>query len=73
MDPIWEYRWEFFEDGYWGGMKQTSFWMTDIEAARWHAFGKPQTRRLDETKRDRNTVKIDYNATSTGFHQMREK
>lgn len=53
MEPVWEYEWEFVQDGIWGGLKRTGFWMTDYEAERWWAFGKPGTRRLDETKRDR--------------------
>jgi len=53
MEPVWEYEWEFVQDGIWGGVKRTGFWMTDYEAGRWWAFGRPGTRRLDETKRDR--------------------
>lgn len=66
MEPVWEYRWEFYETGHWGGTKETNFWMTDEEAVRWWAYGKPTTRRLDETQRDRNTVRADLGATSHG-------
>lgn len=65
MEPVWEYRWEFVEKGYWGGKKETNFWMTDEEVKRWWAFGRDGTRRLDETKRDRN-IKIDTSGTFTG-------
>jgi hypothetical protein len=53
MEPEWEYKWEFVQDGKWSGVKQTNFWMTDYEAERWWAFGRPGTRRIEETKRDR--------------------
>lgn len=65
MEPLWEYRWEFVQDGRWGGRKETNFWMTDAEAEKWWAYGMKGTRRLDETRRDRN-VQIDTSATHTG-------
>lgn len=65
MNQIWEYRWEFVEKGYWGGRKETNFHMTDDEAAKWWAYGQTGTRRLDETKRDRN-ITIDVSASFTG-------
>ncbi|WP_321953162.1 hypothetical protein [Paraburkholderia bannensis] len=49
----WEYEWEFVESGHWGGVKRTNFHMTDREAEVWWAYGKPGTRRLEETQRDR--------------------
>lgn len=52
MEPLWEYRWEYV-DPYYGAM-ECKFWMTDWEEERWHAHGKEGTRRLDETRRDRN-------------------
>ncbi len=66
MDPVWEYEWEFVQSGKWGGVKRTGFWMTDYEAERWWAYGGSGTRRLDETKRDRNTHKVDTSCTFTG-------
>lgn len=54
MEPVWEYEWEFVETGRWGGVKRTNFFMTDREAEHWWAYGQHGTRRLDETKRDRN-------------------
>lgn len=53
MEPVWEYEWEFVQDGKWGGVKRSGFWMTDREAQAWWAYNKPGTRRLDDTKRDR--------------------
>ncbi|WEY37756.1 hypothetical protein [Paraburkholderia sp. SUR17] len=73
MEAMWEYRWQFVEDGYWGGVKETNFWMTDGEAERWWAYGRDGTRRLDETRRDRNELGIDYAATCTGASRMWEK
>ncbi|MCA8314700.1 hypothetical protein LGN43_10445 [Burkholderia multivorans] len=52
MDPLWEYRWAYFDEYY--GEIECNFWMTDWEAERWHAYGRKGTRRLDETRRDRN-------------------
>jgi hypothetical protein len=51
MEPIWEYQYEFRDGTF--GLKATGFWMTDEEARRWHAHGKPETRRLDDSRRDR--------------------
>ncbi|MFX1765169.1 hypothetical protein PWP93_21820 [Paraburkholderia sp. A1RI-2L] len=53
MEPEWEYEWEFVDDGRRRDVKRTGFHMTDYEAERWWAYGRPGTRRLDETKRDR--------------------
>lgn len=54
QEPLYEHRYRFTEPGYWGGPKETNFWMTDEEAAEWWAFGREGTQRMDETKRDRN-------------------
>ncbi|MFT0167460.1 hypothetical protein ACLKMY_00330 [Paraburkholderia mimosarum] len=70
MEPVWEYRWEFVEEGHWGGRKETNFHMTDAEAERWWAHGMEGTRRLDGTKRDRNEVKINWHATN-GYNPYR--
>lgn len=70
MEPLWECRWEFLEKGHWGGHKETNFHMTDAEAERWWAYGTEGTRRLDETKRDRNAVKVDWHAP-TGITAFR--
>ena len=66
MEQIWEYRWAFVETGHWGGRKETNFHMTDAEAEKWWAYGMDGTERLDETKRDRNAVNVDWRASSTG-------
>lgn len=63
MEPVWEYRWAFVEKGYWGGRKETNFWMTDEEATKWWAYGMAGTDRIDETKRDRNAQEVDCHAT----------
>jgi hypothetical protein len=55
MDPVWEYQYEI-DDGPTRGLKPTCFYLTDEEAARWPRIKEWQTRRLDETKRDRNLV-----------------
>ncbi|MBU9547502.1 hypothetical protein KTE50_02945 [Burkholderia multivorans] len=52
MEPLWEYRWAYEDE--WFGVIECKFWMTDDEAKLWHAYGKKGTRRLDETRRDRN-------------------
>ncbi|KUZ00414.1 hypothetical protein WS48_04735 [Burkholderia sp. RF7-non_BP1] len=51
MEPLWEYRWEYVDSYY--GVIDCKLWMTDEEAKRWHAYGQEGTRRLDETRRDR--------------------
>lgn len=53
MEPLWEYRYEVF-DGPTRGMRKTGFYLTEEEAARWPRLKEETTRRLDETKRDRN-------------------
>ncbi|MFD1557112.1 hypothetical protein ACFSHT_16035 [Paraburkholderia silviterrae] len=70
MEPLWEYRWEFVEDGHWGGRKETLHHMTDEEATVWWAYGRKGTRRLDETKRDRNTFEVDWSLTN-GYNPYR--
>ncbi|MBU9259084.1 hypothetical protein KTD13_01820 [Burkholderia multivorans] len=52
MEPLWEYRWAYEDE--WFGVIECKFWMTDDEAKLWHAYGQKGTRRLDETRRDRN-------------------
>ncbi|WP_175980975.1 hypothetical protein [Burkholderia sp. BCC1630] len=52
MEPLWEYRWEYVDPYY--GVIECKFWMTDWEAERWHGYGNEGTRRLEETRRDRN-------------------
>ncbi|RAR51703.1 hypothetical protein C7401_13663 [Paraburkholderia unamae] len=66
MEPIWEYRWAFVEQGHWGGRKETNFWMTDFEAERWWAYGAAGTERLEDTRRDRNVARADTDYSSTG-------
>jgi hypothetical protein len=51
MEPVWEYQYEIDD---WSRLKPTGFYLTDEEAARWPRINEPTTRRLDETRRDRN-------------------
>lgn len=63
MEPIREYR-RAFGKGHWGGRKETpfSFYMTDVAAENWQAYGMEGTEPLDEKMRNRNTVKADWRA-----------
>lgn len=53
MTPIWEYRLAF-DDPIAGCTIESSTWLTDHEAIYWHGYGRDNSRRMDETKRDRN-------------------
>ncbi|CAG4888065.1 hypothetical protein [Paraburkholderia saeva] len=53
MEPVWEYQYEI-DDGPRRGLMSTGFYLTDEEAARWPRIREATTRRLDETRRDRN-------------------
>lgn len=53
MEPLWEYQYWIF-DGPRRGMKQSPFFLTDEEAARWPRLAEDTTKRIDESKRDRN-------------------
>jgi hypothetical protein len=53
MEPLWEYQYEVW-DGPMRGMRKAAFYLTDEEAERWPRLKDKRTRRLDETKRDRN-------------------
>ena len=55
MDPLWEYQY-LIKDGPFG-MKPTGFYLTDEEAALWPRSKEETTKRMDETKRDRNAQK----------------
>lgn len=54
MEPLWEYQWEFVPYPYEEPAQRTGFWMTDEEAQHWHPGKHHRSRRLDETRRDRN-------------------
>ncbi|VWC51089.1 hypothetical protein BLA13014_07782 [Burkholderia aenigmatica] len=54
MEPLWEYQWEFVQYPYEGAPVHTGFWMTDEEAEHWEPGKHHRSRRLDETRRDRN-------------------
>jgi hypothetical protein len=70
MEPVWEYQWAFV----WQGRAETTrWWMTDHEAAQWWASGEPGSRRLDETRRDRNVQVVDWRLTSAGVNKPWEK
>ena len=51
-EPVWEWKWEYL-DARTGRLEATSIWMTDEEAADWHGYDEPQSRRLEETRRER--------------------
>ena len=53
MEPLWEYQWEFVPYPS-EGRAQSTGWMTDEEAQHWHPGKHHRSRRLDETRRDRN-------------------
>lgn len=53
MKPVWEYQYEI-DDGPRRGVRATNFYLTDAEAQRWPRMKEALTRRLDETRRDRN-------------------
>lgn len=55
VEPLWEYEYQIF-DGPTRGLRPTGFYLTDEEAARWPRIREETTRRLDETKRDRNSL-----------------
>ncbi|KWH33533.1 hypothetical protein WL99_11690 [Burkholderia cepacia] len=42
MEPLWEHRWQYVDSYY--GVIDYKFWMTDEEAARWHAYGQETSR-----------------------------
>lgn len=74
QESVWEYQWEFE----WAPtpmkppiIERTKWFMTDYEAQRWWAYGRPDSRRLDETRRDRNVAqaKAQSGAPSTGGYK----
>jgi hypothetical protein len=69
MEPVWEYQYEIDD---WSRLRPTQFYLTDEEAARWPRINERTTRRLDETKRDRNLVPPPPDL-STGMPQRRRE
>lgn len=63
MEPLWEYQYEINDWPF--GIKPTGFYLTDEEAEVWLRSKEETTRRLDDTKRDRNTHARDNPRMST--------
>jgi hypothetical protein len=51
-EPEWEWKWEYL-DGRTERLQATAIWMTDAEAADWHGYEEPTSRKLEETRRER--------------------
>lgn len=78
QEPVWEYQWEYRWEFEWArkpgkppSIKRTQWFMTDYEAQHWWAYGRPDTRRIDETRRDRNVeeARMRRDAPSTGAYR----
>jgi hypothetical protein len=55
MGTVFEYQWEYWNE-HTRQREVTPIWMTEAEAcADWFAYGEPQSRRLEDTKRQRGT------------------
>ncbi|TDV04705.1 hypothetical protein [Paraburkholderia caballeronis] len=52
VEPVWEWKWEYL-DWRTGQLAVTSVWMTDEEALDWHGYEDPQSRKLQDTRRER--------------------